>query len=191
MAFLIPHFEQALANARMVEAVGLTDAGPVSEQSRHILLDETGRPLEIPKAVEGCWRAFFPKEGRASVETPEAVRDWLVFARGLFDRGVLPTAVRPLVVSGPNSCLELRLTRRHFAPGYVLLMSVRPQGGGRVPRLTPREREVLHWVREGKTNEEIALILACKVTSVKTHLKHIFRKLGVDNRTAAARMSGL
>lgn len=52
--------------------------------------------------------------------------------------------------------------------------------------LTRREREIHHWLVEGKSNEEIALILGISAHTVKNHLSHIFEKLGVENRTAAA-----
>jgi DNA-binding CsgD family transcriptional regulator len=54
-----------------------------------------------------------------------------------------------------------------------------------VTSLSPRENEILHWVAQGKANEEIAIILALSVNTVKTHLKRCFEKLGVENRTAA------
>ena len=46
----------------------------------------------------------------------------------------------------------------------------------------------LRWIREGKSNEEIAIILGLKISTVKTHVQHILRKLGVENRLAAARV---
>lgn len=52
--------------------------------------------------------------------------------------------------------------------------------------LTPRESEVLLWVAQGKGNAEIASILATGESTVKKHLEHIFEKLGVENRGAAA-----
>jgi ATP/maltotriose-dependent transcriptional regulator MalT len=52
--------------------------------------------------------------------------------------------------------------------------------------LTPREAEVLFWVTQGKTNQDVTLILDTSVSAVKKHLGRIFDKLGVDNRTAAA-----
>ena len=54
-------------------------------------------------------------------------------------------------------------------------------------KLTPREGEVLHWVREGKRNQEIATILAISSLTVRNHLAKIFEKLGVETRTAAAK----
>ncbi len=53
-------------------------------------------------------------------------------------------------------------------------------------RLTQRQAEVLHWVAEGKTNDEIATILDFSVNTVKSHLKDIFQRLGIHSRTAAA-----
>jgi DNA-binding CsgD family transcriptional regulator len=45
---------------------------------------------------------------------------------------------------------------------------------------------VLAWVAQGKTNAEIAVILGMRPRTVHKHLDHIFGKLGVENRTAAA-----
>jgi DNA-binding CsgD family transcriptional regulator len=52
--------------------------------------------------------------------------------------------------------------------------------------LTPKEREVAHWLALGKTNREIALILRTRVRTVEKHMESILRKLGVENRTTAA-----
>ena len=55
--------------------------------------------------------------------------------------------------------------------------------------LTPREREVLTWVARGKTNRDIADILGMSHRTVNKHLEHIFEKLGVETRAAAAALS--
>lgn len=52
--------------------------------------------------------------------------------------------------------------------------------------LTEREREVLALVAIGRTNGEIAMILTISARTVQKHLEHIFQKLGVETRTAAA-----
>lgn len=51
--------------------------------------------------------------------------------------------------------------------------------------LTPRESEILRWVATGRTNSAIAALLGVGPATVKTHLEHIFQKLGVSNRAAA------
>lgn len=52
--------------------------------------------------------------------------------------------------------------------------------------LRPREVDVLIWVSRGRSNPEIAEILGMSPRTVEKHLESIFRKLGVENRTAAA-----
>lgn len=51
--------------------------------------------------------------------------------------------------------------------------------------LSSREREIMDWVRQGKTNQEIAAILDISSFTVKNHLQRIFKKLSVYNRTQA------
>lgn len=52
--------------------------------------------------------------------------------------------------------------------------------------LTPREAEVLRWVAAGKTNRDVGAILGLSPRTVTKHLEHVFTKLGVETRTAAA-----
>ncbi len=55
-----------------------------------------------------------------------------------------------------------------------------------VEDLTPREREVLSLVVQGKTNPQIAQELTITRGTAKIHVQHIIRKLGVSHRTQAA-----
>jgi len=52
--------------------------------------------------------------------------------------------------------------------------------------LSPRELDILRLVTDGYTNEEIAQRLACAPATIKTHLIHLFSKLGVHDRVSAA-----
>ena len=53
------------------------------------------------------------------------------------------------------------------------------------PELTKRERQVLRLMAEGRRNPEIAAELFLSPFTVKTHVNHIFTKLGVRSRVAA------
>lgn len=53
------------------------------------------------------------------------------------------------------------------------------------PALSPRELEVLRRVAAGESNPEIARTLVIGEATVKTHLTHVFEKLGVNDRTRA------
>jgi DNA-binding NarL/FixJ family response regulator len=55
--------------------------------------------------------------------------------------------------------------------------------------LTARESEVLLWLAQGKSNRDVAAILACSPRTVNKHLEQIYHKLQVENRTAAAMLA--
>jgi DNA-binding NarL/FixJ family response regulator len=57
------------------------------------------------------------------------------------------------------------------------------------PMLTPREVEVIGLVAEGKRNKEIAHLLSITEDTVEAHLRNIYQKLSVTERTAAVRVA--
>jgi len=54
-----------------------------------------------------------------------------------------------------------------------------------MPRLTPRQNDLLRLLAAGHTNTQIARRLGIAESTVRTHLEHIYGKLGVSSRTAA------
>lgn len=79
---------------------------------------------------------------------------------------------------------------RFMADGEVYapfkLMSAPSQDAAQQAGLTPRERDVLRGLSEGKANKEIARDLDLQEVTVKLHVKTLCRKLGAKNRTQAA-----
>jgi DNA-binding CsgD family transcriptional regulator len=55
--------------------------------------------------------------------------------------------------------------------------------------LTRREAEVLAWTAQGKTDGETATILGVSLRTVQKHMERVRDKLGVETRTAAARIA--
>ena len=56
-------------------------------------------------------------------------------------------------------------------------------------QLTPREMATLRLMADGKANKEIASELDISERTVKTHLGHLFGKLGVTSRTEAVKVA--
>lgn len=89
-----------------------------------------------------------------------------------------------------GSQLTIRLLADSTRDRQTLLMEERRTELSAAPLqrlgLTAREAEVLLWVAQGKTNPEIGTILGASPGTVHKHTEHIFTKLGVETRTAAA-----
>ncbi|WP_328406456.1 response regulator transcription factor [Nocardia sp. NBC_00403] len=123
----------------------------------------------------------------------------------------LPTPPNVLVVTNYDTDADILGAIEAGACGYILkdtpptelLAAVRSAAAGesvlspavasklmtRVRRadttLSPREIEVLRLVADGRSNREIAKELFLSETTVKSHLVHIYAKLGVRSRTSA------
>jgi two-component system nitrate/nitrite response regulator NarL len=109
----------------------------------------------VYKALETGATGFVSKEARRE-QIADAV---LACARG---ENVVPPDVAAGLVS------EIRLRRQSDTPA-----------------LTPREQEILHLIAAGKSLPEIAKELYLGLTTVKTHVQHLYEKLEVSDRAAA------
>jgi DNA-binding CsgD family transcriptional regulator len=105
------------------------------------------------------------------------------------EKTLSPSPRDPLVVEKNNRQLLVQLIPDHFRDEHLLLLSEKCSASSWSSLaeygLTPRELEVLAWVTKGKTNPEIAQILALSARTVQKHLEHVYQKLGVETRTTA------
>lgn len=85
----------------------------------------------------------------------------------------------------------IRVVREVHAGGHPMAPDVRARLDRRAanPTLTPREIQVLQLVSLGKRNKEIAAILGLSDDTVPVHVKNIFAKLRVNERTAAVNVA--
>jgi DNA-binding response OmpR family regulator/DNA-binding CsgD family transcriptional regulator len=177
LARLATHLRNAHVSRLAREAVDVAGLGV-------LLLDSQGRiAWRSPQATRWLQQIPALREGEA------ALRRWLL---QLLDQG-------EALVTLPDGS---QLQARHLGQGgpgerMVLLRQLPAAASGMVPRdpsqrrlsgaaLTPRETEVLSWLAKGKTNRDIGDILGMSPRTVNKHLEHIFEKLGVETRTAAA-----
>ncbi len=166
-----------IRNARMMaQASHAIDA--VSHAA--ISLKADGTPLWQTRQAAEWMEKYFPGAQAESVALPPIVSEWLAQA-------MHKTETAPLVIQRDSDCLHLTLSRRQ----RELLLLLEEQHTQALTsldqyQLTPRELEVLNWVAKGKTNRDIAEILGMSPRTVNKHLEHIFVKLGVETRAAAA-----
>ena len=119
---------------------------------------------------------------KAAGQLPKA----LEAALNATDDRVVHTATEPV--------LSVRNMGRAALGETMLLLELQREGHAAASRLahaalTPRETEVLSWLAKGKTNRDIADILGLSHRTVNKHLEHIFEKLGVETRAAAAALA--
>ena len=148
----------ALVDYRLPELDGVAVVNAVTRDAlptRVLLVSAFTDSGVVYRALETGAAGFLPKEARRE----EIVDGVLACARG---ETVLPPEVATGLVS------EIRLRKRHDAPA-----------------LTEREQEILRMIADGKSLPAIAKELFLGVTTVKTHVQHLYEKLGVSDRAAA------
>jgi DNA-binding NarL/FixJ family response regulator len=139
-----------------------------------------------------------PVYARALLEEGSAGRAYLLKER-VSDPEQLIAAIREVARGG--SIIDPKVVETLVAAlGELTPVDAAPAGDqlASVARmaepLTERELEVLRLVAEGESNQEIARELVVSLATVKTHVNHIFGKLGAESRVqvlARARAAGL
>jgi DNA-binding NarL/FixJ family response regulator len=110
--------------------------------------------------------------------------DWLDRVFGAAATAVISKATRPSTLATlVRETLNGHIVHRPPAPSTAAPMT--GADAEDLP-LTPRELEILQLVASGSTNGEIARRLWVTEQTVKFHLRNIYRKLDVANRTQAS-----
>lgn len=134
---------------------------------------------------------YFDLDGPGVPETPPLLAQWLC-AAGDARRAGRDHA--PLTVQRGQARLVLTATESSDGEQWMVVLreesdAAQVQALVALFRLTLREAEVLHWLAKGKTNRDIGDILGTSPRTVNKHLEHVFEKLGVETRTAAAALA--
>lgn len=171
LARLATHLRNANVSRLAREAVDVAGLGVV-------LLDTQGRiAWRSPQATR--WL----EDAMGSLQAVSKVQHWL---QEVVQRGETMTRLPD------GNQIEAQYLGQAGPGETMVLLRQAQRADSTVPErlanaaLTPRETEVLSWLAKGKTNRDIADILGMSPRTVNKHLEHIFEKLGVETRTAAA-----
>ncbi|MFJ9451142.1 response regulator [Herbaspirillum sp. NPDC101397] len=205
----------ARIGAHIKTARMMSQARGMLEHAAHavIVLSGNGLPLWQTSKASLWLEKYFPVGAGASTghKLPALLQSWL--NESLVRQRQGGGDIRPLVTTqgdcelrvalsapGQGHEITLLLEEKNLAAGIAagagtaLLhaavlgsadAAIPPMAPGSV-HLTPRESDVLAWLGKGKTNRDIAEILGMSPRTVNKHLEHIFVKLGVETRSAAA-----
>ncbi|MFA6498438.1 MAG: helix-turn-helix transcriptional regulator [Desulfurivibrionaceae bacterium] len=192
LTFLKPHLIGSLRNVRELGNIrlerDLLQRGAEAENQGVILCHADGMILCISAVAREMLEKYFDARLVEGNTLPGSL--WAWFKTETLSS--LPKRVErePLTVVKEGKSLTIKLLNDFTTGDYILFMVETNsavqwqnlQGYG----LTGRESEVLRWLAKGKTNGEIATILGMSKRTAEKHLEHIFTKLGVETRGAAA-----
>lgn len=194
LTMLRPHLIAAYQNAEAFSQLHLqcTQLEVALEDSAGgaILLNPEGKVRLITAQAHRWLDSYFDRPHGGSTDLPEELAGWIAhLCNGDQDRR-WAAPVSPLEKIRPHGHLQIRFLRDDLTGCSILLMHEDVAVSARVMEthgLTKREAEILWWVAQGKTNSEIAILCGISHRTVHKHLEHIYQKLGVETRTAAAR----
>jgi DNA-binding CsgD family transcriptional regulator len=146
---------------------------------------------QTPLARQWMGRYFAPQDLVDDAEPPPLLAGWLLATSQAHRAGLQP---QPLTVIQGSTRLIFTAPDLGNSEYWMVVLreesdTARVQALAALLKLTQREAEVLHWVIKGKTNRDIGEILGTSPRTVNKHLEHVFVKLGVETRTAAATLA--
>lgn len=193
LSVLQPHIIQAQQNAtslhRARHEAMLVLAG-LEEIGRGIVLLRPDGSVHLATRLARQWlTAYFGHAALRTRRLPEPLQHWAKLqGTPASSSGDVFPARKPFVVAAEETRLIVRLIPARG--GSLLLLeqqrTVLKPASLETLGLSRREAEVLMWVTQGKTDAAIGEILSLSRRTVAKHLEHIYERLGVENRSAAA-----
>jgi len=187
-----PHMALAYRNvqarARLQE--GILALGRMAEQSHHAgLLVDAERRIRLATPQAQRWIALYLSESVSEgSRLPPLLDNWLRSQSSALAGNAIEGNPEPLIFRRAGCRLSVRFVP-HGDSGSLdglLLDEARDARVVAKSTLSRRETEVLTLVATGQSNPEIADQLLISRRTVQKHLEHIYDKLGVRRRTAAA-----
>ena len=168
-------------HADRVEVVAVTTSPKISEEADVILYDTFGR---LSTGDEKLRRIVAENDAKVIVYSwdnypVDVARQH--GAAGYIHKGLPPDQlVEAVVAIHAGTCVESRPAPKNLDEEQTM-----PSWPGQDVGLSPRESEILGFIAQGFTNEEIAGRAYLSINTVKTYIRTAYRKMGVERRAQA------
>ncbi len=190
LTFLRQHLIQSEDNFKLIkEQQILEQLKQVFARLGVIILTSQGQVQFITQRGEQLLSKYFDQKTPDSL--PETLQHWFKHEiSSLTSNGKIPYSCLPLHIEKKGKQLRICLIANLIGEQYLLLLEEQELRSFSISSLellglTKREAEVLFWVAKDQSNAEIAKLLGCCEGTVRKHLEHVHKKLGVQTRTAA------
>ena len=174
---------------QMHQARGALDA---FGQAAIAITPQNGRIVWQTPLARQWLRNYFAVENELSeLITPSPVFKWIAIAYQMDVRG---KTLQPLTIIQNSKRLTFSPADLSSDEQWVIILREESDAAQIEAlmltfKLTKRESEVLYWAIKGKTSRDIGDILSASPRTINKHLEHVFAKLGVETRTAAASLA--
>lgn len=185
---VIARLSSHLKNARMMnQTQGALD---VFGQAAIAVLPESGRIVWQTPLARQLIDKYLNDHDASANGTPHRLQQWIQ-QLGASDETF---RLRPLMIQHPTGRLIFNPADLRSEEQWLILVREESEVAQiealkAIFALTKREAQVLHWVIMGKTDRSIGEILGTSPRTVNKHMEHVFSKLGVETRTAAASLA--
>ncbi len=146
---------------------------------------------QTPLARQWIQSYFFAENELSDFVTPTPVFNWITAA---YQANVSGKTLQPLTIIQSTKRLSFSPADISSDEQWVIVLREESDAAQIEAlmltfKLTKRESEVLYWAIKGKTSRDIGDILSSSPRTINKHLEHVFVKLGVETRTAAASLA--
>lgn len=173
---------------QMHQARGALDA---FGQAAIAVVPQTGRIVWQTPLARQWLQQYFTESNTGEFATPAGILHWVSSA---YTEDQTGKTMQPLAIIQSAQRLTLSPADTRSDEQWVIILREESDAAQIEAlmvtfKLTKRESEVLYWAIKGKTSRDIGDILNASPRTVNKHLEHVFVKLGVETRTAAAALA--
>lgn len=185
--YVILNYRHLNETARFLDMFTLLQTGIEADGRGLVLLSMNGEPCFTSDRARQWLNEYFQSPETWKKGIPFALSEW-VYHQATIGRGA---ARIPFVITRKWRRLHISFLNGGNQGSILLLTEENADNIAsndllRSSELTHRETEVLAWISRGKTSQEIGKVLGLSFRTIDKHIEHIYVKLGVENRAAAA-----
>jgi DNA-binding response OmpR family regulator/DNA-binding CsgD family transcriptional regulator len=176
-----------LKNSRVLnQTQGALDA---FGQAAIAVLPQTSKIIWQTPLARELLEKYTPDSNSLKIKMPDAFDDWVTRLNNSGKK-----RLQPFTIQLPTGKLIFNPSDINSDEQWLIILreeseTAQIEALKALFKLTKRESEVLHWIIMGKTDKSIGEILGTSPRTVSKHTEHIYIKLGVETRTAAASLA--